>query len=992
MTDSLSHGLGYGQYGDCTYDIEKRQWSWKQRLEETSHFQSIGASTFVASTQDDAFENAIIKASRADQALGLVNAIPSLGPAREILNDTVPSLSEQSAGREDDDINHGHCLAIGRIPDDLYHGERITVAAFPAGASSTNLRLVQIRRQRQGWENEKSIWLNVPILQGESGYWNADSPIQQILFSTTEEDHSCLLAVRTLSATFILRPRLRDHVVSSTGASRLSIAVLVAINFDQLEVAAHVDLCFNPWYRWQFATIDRTGYWCVWDVGPSRDPSRIAKLAQTSSGHVNDVKDNLESSQTISRKSYRISWIGNISTILICGTKSISIVDIGSRLPTDLSLDLGHSSLILDIQDDPLHLGRVVLLTNAHIFYLTVASGNEIAGLEVLLKAQHFCDFADRGLRVSTFASEERTLLFIRSSASRFIEVHEIYSTQSPVSICAATFWIPSDGLLPQIMTLEMLPVKYEESVRSHSVRGPGGLYKNSGLQFWHALILTRSNSIRTQLLCSASWEQLKSLHVAAPAWRSKTAASSARAEGSNFILDGLEEAVGRHRLTGTTDPTQHFLRRRIRLVDSPKPIISYEPVYNEIGETRFGSGEDFSDFSKRVKDRMLSLLPGDAFPMHLLATYFEQEISVSDLYEASEGFHSLLDIRNSQSMDSQDRFHITRIPAFNLPGLTASLDEATSMINIYNNLISRWLSPLNPLVAGRIRLVKEQLIRRIAAELSLASHCIRKRHSVPEASQEQETPQTTESQAELPVLSSQTVPSSSLPTPSPSTSPSLHGQAFSEAPSSALDRLRSYTTINLPSALPTASTSTQRILSHWSLYSSPSDYNWAATTTALSRSTEADTASSALSDRQRARLRRKSEKLAARTARENTLATSYAETLARAPALLSSSQLPISLEVPSASQSQAGTDKKRRREAGFNIPFRPPASPAGLGLGLASSPALQRTQGASQMLPPASSQSIDTGLGAASQIEPGRFGGRASLGPKRKKRRTEGF
>lgn len=993
MTDSSGQGLGYGQFGDCTYDIENRRWIWKQDFENTSHVESVGNSTSAISAPDAGFGNHASRSTLNSQSLDVISAVPSLGSARELLHDTLPSLSVPLALAYADNRQSTDCLAIGKISDDLDTSRRKTVAAFPGDASGTVLRLVQIQRQRQGWDNDKSIWLNVPTVQGESGSWNARSPIQQILFSRSEEDQSCLLAVRTLQSTFILRPHLRSHTVDTTGASRFEVAVLVALPYDDLEALAHVDICFNPWYPLQFATIDKAGRWSVWDVGHSRESSRIAKLSMAAMGNIDGDKE-ADGAEPEFQTDYRISWIGDLSTIMICGTKSISIVDIGSKLPITNSLDLGRTSSVLDLQDDPLHLGRVILLTNAHIFYLALRSGNNESGLEVSLKAQHFRDFADKSLRLSTSAFGEKTRIYIRSSASPSMTVHDIDFAQGLTCISAASLWTPSDALPRRALSMKVLSADFEESIRWASFGARGSQYKDFGVHFCQALMLLEDNSMRTQLLCSGSMQSIPDLRVQAPHWRSKTISSSARTENSSFVVGVTEDYPGIHRLISSRTTLQRALSRRDNPVGDRRSTINYEVVYNRISEMRSRSGEDFSDVLERIKAIMADTSVIGSFHMHSLSTYATQEVLVNDLYEASGDLQSLLDSDVPQMPDTENRLQISRAPGFDLFSLVGPGSEATTMVNLYNNLVSRWLSPLSPLVAGRIRLAKEQLIRRTAAELCLSSYCVGRQPQAANSTKDTET-QHADSQADMLLPSSQVAPSSSLPTPSPSTSPSLHGQTFAETPSTALDRLRSYTAIDPPSSLPTISTSTTRILSHWTLHNDPSKYSWAATTTALTRDSEASLAESALSDRQRARLRRKSEKLAARTARENALAQNYSSTLSQAPALISSSQVPLSSQMPTASQSQGKEKKRRRDDAGFAIPFRPSPSPVrATGLGIASSPALQRSaqaQGSSQMLPPASSQSVD-GPGAASQIEPGKFGGRTTLGPKRKKRRTEGF
>lgn len=266
------------------------------------------------------------------------------------------------------------------------------------------------------------------------------------------------------------------------------------------------------------------------------------------------------------------------------------------------------------------------------------------------------------------------------------------------------------------------------------------------------------------------------------------------------------------------------------------------------------------------------------------------------------------------------------------------------SIAILYDMIVSRWLAPLGQTVPGRVRLAKEQLARRVAADLLFASHALKQHAMVIE---EQDT-QTSVDQGPSATISSGQPPGS-LPTPTPSLASSMVSGSASSHPSTLipheLARLSRYTTFvettAAPSALPR---SLSNILKHWKVGSDPANYDWQATQQRL----ETNFDDQGLTDKQRARLKRRTERHLERQRRETAVAQSQGFMSSQAPQVLSASQ-PISLP--------------ERNYVGASQPLVVPSSS-------------QAPQSQSQAFP-------------ASQVEPGRFGGR---GPPKKKRRTMGF
>lgn len=183
----------------------------------------------------------------------------------------------------------------------------------------------------------------------------------------------------------------------------------------------------------------------------------------------------------------------------------------------------------------------------------------------------------------------------------------------------------------------------------------------------------------------------------------------------------------------------------------------------------------------------------------------------------------------------------------------------------LYDSLVHDWLAPLPSDVPARARIAKEQLIRRISAELSLARILILRKPQVQSNSNEFPEPVVSLSDDVKPSLHSedegtiqtnkghrrassqptmsqdyklpaqlsdmpdfpQAEPNSSFPSSLPSSQPPQQ-QGTTDSPAS---RLRLYTTID---EQPGLSRDATNILSHWQPGSDPTSYDWQKTSQAL--------------------------------------------------------------------------------------------------------------------------------------------------------------
>lgn len=302
-----------------------------------------------------------------------------------------------------------------------------------------------------------------------------------------------------------------------------------------------------------------------------------------------------------------------------------------------------------------------------------------------------------------------------------------------------------------------------------------------------------------------------------------------------------------------------------------------------------------------------------------------------------------------------------TSLAVASVLGLPDQMDNQYDPMAIYDNIINHWLAPLSQRVPGRVRLAKEQLARRVAAEVCLASCGLKSPDIDTPQDDHQASDELAQTQPSTFLGSSQ--PQSSFPTPSPTATPSLTtATSLSSHPSTLASpeyiRLQKYATFNgtkpTPAPLPK---SLSKKLAHWSLGGNPDEYNWLSLQRQQDK--EAEEEDEGLTPKERARLKRRAERHLKKQRRETLKAATMDAASSQAPEILSASQ-------PTA----------------VSQPRRVPPRIVAVGAASQGAPLLSSSQGVSQ--------SQTQQLFPATQIEPGKFGGRAPPPKKKKKKKRE--
>jgi RNA polymerase I-specific transcription initiation factor RRN6 len=504
---------------------------------------------------------------------------------------------------------------------------------------------------------------------------------------------------------------------------------------------------------------------------------------------------------------------------------------------------------------------------------------------------------------------------------------------------------LPELSTTASALTFQIQPAEYGESVHHEQPSGPGKAYRDLSIRFFVATAIASDMAVVQKLYYASPNTMTKSSlpDVTPPDWRGRLVQSYPRVRETDFI----EQSLVNQGQVNTREEQDGILSSH---VDSLKSARDDWTMLYELSHARATGAasktEDFSHIISRTEEALQTANPADS-GHKLLSELFDEQILVPDIDQAAAEFKDMISSKtNGEDMDDIDQ--MLQLARVGYSTLDLGPNNDMDLMAVYDNIMAHWLTPLSQTVPGRVRLVKEQLARRIAAGICLASHVLRQPLLKPN---EEMTPDT---QATEDVFS---FPQSSLPTPSPTATPSMTTvTSLSSHPSTLVSsefaRLQRYTTFSseksTPAPLPKGLTNT---LAHWSLGSNPDKYDWLAVQREQEKRAEEEDED--LTPKERARLKRRAEKLLLKQRREAQKASAMDLANSQVPGIVSASQ-PAFMNTPSRAEAPSVPHSARAASQGTQL--------------LASSQA-----------PP----NMFT-----SQIQPGKFGGK----PAKKKRRVVGF
>ncbi|KAF2497030.1 hypothetical protein BU16DRAFT_484474 [Lophium mytilinum] len=793
MAEVPAIDLSYGHFGTPFYDSEQKQWLFQRQPRKQQILKSLTSSTIFSSTGGNQTESEILETIKEKPLYHNIKALAQHNPDLVPVLEALPELSKVSASIvsvvSSYDPAVGDLLAFGHITNiDIHDDGDFRIAAMPCGETGHMLRIIRVHDDRQGWGDDKSVWLNVPSLhkeEGWSGWWPGEGvSIRQICFGDSSRNGS-FMAARMPAKTVLFRPVLRWSPVETRLSerhrlppSKLDPHPILDIPFARTGGSPHADVSFNPWYRRQLAFVDEEGNWSVWElVGQDRKRvdydilcSYMGTIAPPDPEEpISDVPKSTQASEDGWAK---ILWIGDVHTIVVCNRRQMAVLDISGENKEAVRLkcpDFGlarTSSWILDVRRSPQNQKRFFVLTSTMLYLVEVRSGAEDIdfGLQaseaaVILSWRHFRGAEDVTLQIRMFTSEkEETRILIFSRLNNFISVLQCTESIDGSSSLPGSSLAPTQLRLPSTLVQDLTSGKHIASLAvdncpyGKSERpgdGPGRIYiGNDSICFYNITAILDDLSAHQILIHSQKAEDQGETDVVVkqPSWRKKgygvallkkSSKYVTENENDDFIVpDGIPnnpDTRGSRIGGSTTDRsrTRPTLARSQDWADDGPWSVSNEFMYNELRELgmhpdREGNpGEDMISLLERLR---IQLDEDDTIRAEPFGTLFDlilSQIQVADIDDVSSKFDELFQSALRQNEPDQPQLEI-RTAHWLLKNIAPDSDAGLSIASVYDELLRTYIAPLPRNIPIRIRQVKERVARLVSTEVLLASSRLR--------------------------------------------------------------------------------------------------------------------------------------------------------------------------------------------------------------------------------------------------------------------------
>ena len=1001
MADHDWNGLPYGHFGKATYQPDEQTWQFEKVPDLPRILRPIGEpekavpSSSFSLTKNNSHEDAEQPSIRyAKETVALVKLAPTLQPAAASLQPLLHASEAVGDASGRHDPLQGSLLSFGCIFDASTR-RSTQVAAFACGPTGSDLRVVQVQLQKQGWDDSRDIWLEVPVISGEQVTWSSGgSLIQQVCFAQPLESGENLLAVRTTSRVLIFKP-----VLLKAGPNRLQLKLLFETSTADNEGVPYADVTFNPWFPRQFAIVDQAARWRIWEF-------RSRESSDASCVHASPIDEESETKSDLNDGWAHLIWICSPSIVLVATRRAVVLHDVTTTSSRLQDVDVGvsgNSGWILDIASVPSSPARALVLTTTHVNVISVENNSGEMRARSMMRIRHFRSSEDITLRLTLFRDEEGTLytnhcliartndrsaltVILRSSLSSTPVSYRLVldDTQKVVLHDPAQSKLllhgPGDANVGNIVDLHLQSMSFAEKRSTNVGDTLLGRMREDGCRFVSLTAFGKDFAITTLLHLDHRPEQ-QALDFGSPTWKGKLLGTSAKIKDSLVVDD---ELVAADMAEPTPAPVARYVnerRQRAERLFGQEWTLHHVRTAGKV-EKHALQVQNVDDLLTQTQEMLEQTREHGITAMQTLLELSTGELTMSDMDTVSAEIARLATIaplpRSPLPGEVDDNGDGTRtvlrsIEAVSLPGLSSTDHAPGSIAQLYDIIVAHWITPLHGKVPGRVRLAKEQLARRLAAELTLAGHVLCIQDTEEHLESQQDTKPTQESQSwDLPMhLASsqlynpfasqlQSQSQSVLPTPSPTGTPSVttassRATTFSSAEVSNLMKFTTFTKPT-PSALPR---SLSKLLSHWTPGTDPESYDWISTSRTVSQRTREEEADSQLTEKQRARAHRKAERYMRRQRKEAEASQMQMMASSQMPELVVSASQPLP---PSA-----------RKPAATAAAFAQPQARQGQAL-----PAFGGVLSSSQHMGP----------GAASQAVPGRFGGR----PPVKKKRKQGF
>ncbi|CZT06333.1 uncharacterized protein RCO7_03333 [Rhynchosporium graminicola] len=764
MTDHRVTDLAIGHPGKATYDPEEQEWRFSQTFTEESKIKQllpfkewISPSDQVPSYQDGRASLVILSQKR-----WLSKNLPETFPARSVASNLIRESFDLSA-----QVSPvlGSLLAIGRAhdPDRVSGFRRPQIVAMPCGAAGHMLRLIKPRIETRGWGKSSGARLSALNVESlDTGHWmSTGGAILQIVSADSENDTECWLAVRQNSLVTLFRPKYGNiHIdpTASTGQSNapsmLNANPITSLTAHRTGSRSYSDVAFNPWFSRQIAVVDALGYWSIWEVDFRFDRRKNGSdaLVPRKTGGMYDGQLQDKSSGPIVHDHfdgwYRIIWASNLSTVVVCNRRHVSVYDIKAQSTPLGKINIfppGNTDWILDIQRSTADIDHLYVLTTSRIFWIRIISpgdnvdGQREAGGSVVLSYLHFMSPDDETLKLCLLQSEKVSVA-ITSANNRVVNYYAFHKPQ-PRGFASSrgTFsvFLSQDQIKGQnlaLHTVVILPCHLVPSLKQSS--GPGPKYVKDGVEFCQIWAVTADLGLFSTLVAIIRNDS-QHHDITAPDTKlllsSRVLGPKLAHEDDDFVVPDekgaqISRRIKAHSAGFTTSlvPEKDDLRFRLDWRKLSQ-IVCLDDYYKEMSldnDQDSDMGREFSQLLSLATDQLVEIKERDEPFRIILDEIIDATKQGDDMEEASSALRDFLNsLEEDLSSESPWRLSVNDFTIGTKLKFPGNRENSTpDLLQIFDHLVDVWMASLPRELPNITRHAKFKVIRQLAMVLFLNS------------------------------------------------------------------------------------------------------------------------------------------------------------------------------------------------------------------------------------------------------------------------------
>ncbi|GFF49793.1 hypothetical protein IFM61606_04620 [Aspergillus udagawae] len=774
MDEYSTSALHYGHLGRAIYQPETRAWTFSRTLARSPLLVYTGVTKTTIVSPLTAPQSSLIE----NKSL-LPRVHPELAACWPLVDNETVSHIITTAGELCDPLVSS-LFDLGNAVDIENHesGNRVVPIAITVGGECCNV--ISFRKIEEGTAELKhgmKARIRIPVIgDTECTEWSAGgAPVRQICFARTVEEKPTWAAARFPHSTIVFRPLYRrkpvsvyiyqdgDRVVPShTQSSRLDANPLIEISHSQTGGYAHADVTFNPWYQKQLAIVDERGNWSVWEmVGRHRRGKGNWTASCVKSGSLPWL--DLGHAQNINSSPRHdgwavIEWVGDVNSFIVSDRRCPILyrTEGNETLPFAIELELKRKSeWILDVKRSACNVSQVFILTTSRIFWLDVSSvlvadpQNDASrpSLLPILSWRHFRDSEDMTLRLASLVISEELYLVLYSRLNHVVLGYRVpiawdgymhltcisdpfileippvseENSETQISPNAAQFstlvlreiaHAPSAGSKEQYdataKIIKLFTIDSRLAVRESMYIGPAG---ENGV-----------NADNQQL-----GKDALRLRKRYPGVRRKQSTRSR----DDFVVDDWDESVvSRGTFTVADTGISHI---------TPLATTQWTTDYSSIYAIAFGKviggpsdaveeqDRGFQESIKELKDRMASADLAHLSNNKTLLEVLAGSPLLDDIDQNAHDYDEFLDEFLAPRM-SRNLLASSQLAIFPQQSLDLFESSKVELVDLYDRLVNDWLSTLQHDIPGRTRIMKERVIRKVAAELALTQPMLQRK------------------------------------------------------------------------------------------------------------------------------------------------------------------------------------------------------------------------------------------------------------------------